>query len=73
MLILDKRRAIERIMALSEGNGRAALAEAAPPKGARARIAAYEPKPAPQGTLADAPTPMPLRRRVRRGRAPSPV
>jgi hypothetical protein len=53
MLILDKRRAIERIMALSEGAGRSAVeSEGEPPKGARRRIAAYEPKPMPNRPLA---------------------
>ena len=42
MLILDKRRAIERIMALSEGTG--LLGDGgSPPKGARQRVAVYTP------------------------------
>jgi hypothetical protein len=41
MLILDKRRAIERIMALSEGGGQ--FGEVAAPKGARQRVAVYVP------------------------------
>ena len=45
MLILDKRRAIERIVALTEARAHAASGiDAAPPKGARQRIAAYRPR-----------------------------
>jgi hypothetical protein len=45
MLILDKRRAIERIMALSEVPGQ--LGDGGePPKGARQRVAAFTPHPA---------------------------
>ncbi len=67
MLILDKRRAIERIVALSDAQQSTPLPDVDPPKGARPRVAAYRPKRA-QAADADASvgaaTP---RRRVRRG------
>jgi hypothetical protein len=78
MLILDKRRAIERIVALSDARERASALEPAPPKGARPRVAAYQPKPAQvaatvAGTAAGSDI-APRRRRARQGTgAPFPV
>ena len=74
MLILDKQRAIERIVALSDALARTAI-DTSPPRGARQRVAAYQPKDAPQGAVkAVRVAAAAMRRRVRRGGgAPSPA
>jgi hypothetical protein len=48
MLILDKQRAVERIVALSDARARVAES-GTPPKGARQRVATYQPRRVPQG------------------------
>ena len=62
MLILDKQRAIERIMALSERGGQVGDI-AGPPKGARPRVAAYAPRPITRAERLSVPE---LRRRAKR-------
>jgi hypothetical protein len=73
MLILDKQRAIERIVALSDAHARTAL-ETTPPRGARPRVATYRPKGAPRGAEAVRVAAAAVRRRIRRDSgAPFPV
>ena len=67
MLILDKRRAIERIVALSDERDRAAALEVEAPKGARPRVAAYRPKRTKSAAEAASVEAAAPRRRVRRG------
>jgi hypothetical protein len=66
MLILDKQRAIERIVALSDAQSHSALG-VEPPKGARPRVAAYRPKRPRTADVAERVEGATAPRRVRRG------